>query len=63
MQFKEVLTENKVRKHLRGSGEIAKEKERPKEYGGQMKRQVEVIQELKTGRLLTEQILKVLIFV
>ena len=52
-----------MRKHLRGSGEIAKEKERPKEYGGQMKRQVEVIQELKTGRLLTEQILKVLIFV
>ena len=45
-----------MRKHLRGSGEIAKEKERLKEYGGQMKRQVEVIQELKTGRLLTDQI-------
>ena len=30
-------------------------KERLKENGDQMKRQVEVIQELKTGRLLSDQ--------
>ena len=38
------------RKHLRGSVETAK-KRKDRENVGQMKRQVEVIQELKTGRL------------
>ena len=34
----------------------SKEKVRLKENGGQMKRQAELIRELKTGRLLTDQI-------
>ena len=52
LQFKEVLKENKERKHLRGWEEIAK----GKENGGQMKRYVDIIQELKTARLLFKRL-------
>ena len=52
MKFKDVLTENKKRKHLRGSWwRNSKEKERLKENGGQMKKQEEVIREL--GKLVS----------
>ena len=55
LQFKEALKENKERKHLRSSGEIAKKKKAWRKMKGKWRR-VEVIRELKTGRLLTDQI-------
>ena len=58
LQLKEFLKKTQKdnkRKHLRGSGETTKEK-RLKENGGEMKRQVDVIREFKTGKIQTDQI-------
>ena len=43
LKFKDVLTENKKKKTFMWQWRNSKEKERLKENGGQMKRQVEVI--------------------
>ena len=58
LQFNEVLKENEE-KTFTWKWRKRKEKEILNGNGGQMKRQVEVIQELKTVRLLTNQIQKV----
>ena len=51
MKFKDVLTENKKRKHLRGIRERAKEKKDEKKINNrkQMKRQAQVYENLKLG--------------
>ena len=49
----------KIRRYLCGIGEIAKKKKDSKNEG-QMNRQVEIIWELKTEKLLTDQISKII---
>ena len=55
-EFKEAM---KMRRYLCGIGEIAKKK-KDWQNEGQMNRQVEIIWELKTEKLLTDQISKII---
>ena len=48
------------RKHVRDSEEVAKKERLKKMEGKSRYRWMEIIQELKTGRLLTDQILKII---
>ena len=49
MKFKEVLTENKKKKTFTWQWRNSKGKERLKESGRQMKRQVQIYENLKLG--------------